>query len=377
MGEAAEQMEALADAEISRLINLSRKTGFARDEDAPVRRQASFRKRTLVEIAMEASQKQAAAEAEIPAETPSPAAAQPEEPAAEQAQPAQTLKETAPQEADPDRLEEAAPQAPDPQESDPQTVPPQEAAPQEADPQEASSDPAALAAAELARNEAAEKQRAEQMQAEYDRGHAAGLAEGQARATAELEQVVAAFEKALAGLAGPDVLQLDLLQQKIEGAVLGLASARAGSQIDEMPEAFADRLEQLSSRIKEAVEAPLILLAEEDYRLIAPLAGQREKLAHCRFAAEAGLARGDVRIIAGGIGLEDVLSPAAPQKEAATEAENETEAATDSPASPDNAVAGEIGVGETGADETGAGETGVGETGAVKAEKEAEAEDDQ
>ena len=357
MGEAAEQMEALADAEISRLINLSRKTGFARDEDAPVRRQASFRKRTLVEIAMEASQKQAAAEAEIPAETPSetpsempsempselpgPDAAQPEAPAAEQAQPAQTSNETAPE-----------------------AIAPQEAAPQEANPQEALSedavgpDPAALAAAEQARAEAAEKQRAEQMQAEYDRGHAAGLAEGQARATAELEQVVAAFEKALAGLAGPDVLQLDLLRQKIEGAVLGLASARAGSQIEEMPEAFADRVEQLISRIKEATEAPLILLAEEDYRLIAPLAQQREKLAHCRFAAEAGLARGDVRIIAGGIGMEDVLNPAAPQEE--------TEAAAVSAASPQEAAAGETAA---------AGAAPAAETAAAE-EKEAGAEDD-
>ena len=357
MGEAAEQMEALADAEISRLINLSRKTGFARDEDAPVRRQASFRKRTLVEIAMQASQKQAAAEAEATAETPAP-------PAEEAAGPdsvtpdrvtTQAGSQPAPQPAKQAAVEQAgAEPASEGQSADtPQDTTQQDATQQD----EADQDPAELAKAEQARAEAAEKQRAEQMQADYDRGHAAGLAEGRASATAELEQVVAAFEKALAGLAGPGVLQLDQLRQKIEGSVLALASARAGSQIDTMPEAFADRVEQLISRIKEATEAPLILLAEEDYRLIAPLAQQREKLAHCRFAAEAGLARGDVRIIAGGIGMDDRLMAAARKEE--TEAEAEAEAVSES--SPDEAATGE---------------TLASEAAAVE-QKEAGAEDDQ
>jgi len=356
MGEAAEQMEALADAEISRLINLSRKTGFARDEEAPVRRQASFRKRTLVEIAMEASQKQAAAEAETATETGLSEGPQAETPAVPQ--------EAVPQEAAPQEAAAPAAQQEAAAPAASQEAAPEVTAPEVTDPEEITSDPAALAEAEQARAEAAEKQRAEQMQAEYDRGHAAGLAEGQARATAELEQVVAAFEKALAGLAGPDVLQLDPLRQKIEGAVLGLASARAGSQIDEMPEAFADRVEQLISRIKEATEAPLILLAEDDYRLIAPLAQQREKLAHCRFAAEAGLARGDVRIIAGGIGLDDQLMQTAPHREAKAEA--------DSPHSQEDAASDEA----VAANQIAADEAATAEEKAAAEEKEAGAEDD-
>ena len=327
MNEAAlENTDGLADTEIARLITLSNQASYSRSDIVPVREPSPFEPKSLVEIAMaaqkrrdeanaraaaekalsdqnttqETADEQVASSAESAGETPDDAAAivseEPTEtPAADDASSTPPQQDTASDQAA-DAGTDAQSNAnetadvtdtPNEGQADTQTTSPVQS--QSAPIAPAIPDPALL-------------------EAEYKRGQEAGLAEGQAKAAEQLEKVLQNFEQAILALAKPEALDVSALSAQIASRVMALASDRAGQAITDMPEPFAKRVEDLINMVKSETATPTIHFNAEDHASIKPLAQNRDKLKNCKFVVDDALARGDIKMSVGGVGLIDEMS---------------------------------------------------------------------
>ena len=148
----------------------------------------------------------------------------------------------------------------------------------------------------------------------FERGKAEGIAEGRqaasaeikeaakAEARAELEVAVKAFNEALSSLLKPQAIQAEALSKSIQKTILGLASERAGKHIDDMPEAFADRIESLVISIGQKMMAGKVQLSPDDYKVMAPYLSANE----FDLSINTTLMRGDVVLQFDGVELNDI-----------------------------------------------------------------------
>ena len=148
----------------------------------------------------------------------------------------------------------------------------------------------------------------------FERGKAEGVIEGreaaiveikaaaELEARAELADKVSAFEEGLAALTKPQALQVETLVKSIHATILRLASERAGSQINDMPEGFYTRIEGLTSSIGKKINEGQVQLNSDDYALMVPF------FANTMFdlVANPDLKRGDIVLRFDGIELLDV-----------------------------------------------------------------------
>ena len=150
----------------------------------------------------------------------------------------------------------------------------------------------------------------------FERGKAEGIVEGRQfaiaeteaaakmAAKAELEDVVLAFAKAVDALAKPQAVQADTLVGSIHTAILKLASERAGQQIDSMPKAFSERINALVSSIGKKISEGQVQLNPDDYSTMAPYFTD----AALGFVANPDLMRGDVMLKFDGVELIDIAN---------------------------------------------------------------------
>ena len=181
----------------------------------------------------------------------------------------------------------------------------------------------------------------------FDEGHAKGMDEGRAagraEASAHLERAIQAFEAATAKLGELAEIDGGALSKSINDVVLSLASERAGHAIEALPDAFATRIEKLVGTIRTVSGTPVIRLNAADLAAIGPLVETREKLRHCSFVEDQNMARGDLSVTLGTIGIDDILTMDSPEKD------------------PSETVKSEKGTGEKGTGEEGSGEETTGE----------------
>ena len=330
MNEAAlENTNGLADTEISRLITLSHQASYSRSDILPVREPSPFEPKTLVEIAMAAQKRRDEAKAHAVAEK-----VMAEQIAAEQSagEPTVSPKEGSGESstenldtaevvttelADTNTIDvskDVEPQSVNNADQSVDVAPGMETENNASDSlPDAQVDPQADAQNEQTTQlspDAATPSMPDPavLEAEYKRGHEAGLTEGQAKAAEQLEKVLQNFEQATLALANPDALDVSALSAQIASRVMALASDRAGQAISDMPEPFAKRIEDLITMVKSDTASPTINLNPEDFASIKPLARNREKLKGCNFAIDETMARGDVRLAVGGVGLVDQIS---------------------------------------------------------------------
>ena len=147
-----------------------------------------------------------------------------------------------------------------------------------------------------------ERGKAEGMIAGRDAGIAEIKAAAEAAAKANLADKIAAFEAALVALAKPQALQAEDLSRSIHAAILKLASQRAGQQIDDMPENFLVRIEALVTSIGQKMTTGKVHINADDYKVMLPYLADK----HFDFVAEPGLARGDVILKFAGVELQDI-----------------------------------------------------------------------
>ena len=145
---------------------------------------------------------------------------------------------------------------------------------------------------------------------------------------------IQAFEAATSRLSELTAVDSDALAASINDAILRLASARAGRAIAEQPDSFADRIEALLATIRTVSGQPSIRLNPADLASIQPLADTRDKLRHCNFVADPSLANGDLSVMVGTIGIDDIIVPREPATDIATDGSEAAvpDAAPDGPA---------------------------------------------
>ena len=356
-----EQSGHLAESEVARLLTVLQNAEFKRSETRNITKDHSFKPRSLMEIAIEAQQRDAEIEAVKQAEEALAAAQRAEaaSPSRAQAEEDQNLdgadfadsdltnpeidhqgtalgkdddgalmpvdgtEDARWQTASPDRppspISDAAPNAmPDAgqntglgdQSSDAGGNPINDVLANDAaehDPTADNGDGDAAEGTPLVANfetvtAAFERGKAEGMIAGREAGIAETKAEAEAVAQANLADKITAFEAALVALAKPQALQAEDLSRSIHAAILKLASQRAGQQIDDMPENFLARIEALVTSIGQKMTAGKVHINADDHKIMMPyLAGT-----HFDFVAEPGLARGDVILKFAGVELHDI-----------------------------------------------------------------------
>ena len=304
------QQGRLDDAEIQRLVVLSRDASYQRTERVPVKTVEAFEPRSLVSIAMDAQRRR---EAEM--RTAAAAGA--------------TINADADAAADSEAVAgEAEPEAVAAGSDDGNADITATGAGEQGVDDDAAQDSAQDSAKDAdGDGEAASTQGTSQIDFEAGRvagieegrtvglaeGHAKGLEEGRAagraEASAQLERAIQAFEAAAGKLGDMTDIDSSALGESIHTAILTLASERAGRAIAEQPDAFANRIEGLLAAIRTASGQPVIHLNPGDLGSIQPLVETREKLRHCSFVAAPDLAAGDLTVTVGTIGIDDMLLP--------------------------------------------------------------------
>ena len=293
----------LEDIEIQRLVQLSNDASYQRSERVPVKTVEAFEPRSLVSIAMAAQRRR-----ETELRTAVAAGAVLDEAATD---PAETDADLASKAG-----EDAAVEQPNTDEAGALDASPNAAGETTGD-AEGSEGEAAEEAPSSKSQVDFEAGRAEGLEegrrAGFDEGKATGLEEGRtagrAEASAQLERVIQAFEAATSKLADLTAVDSDALAASINEVILRLASERAGHAIAEQPDSFTDRIEALLAMIQTVSGQPSIRLNPADLASIQPLADTREKLRHCNFVADESLAHGDLSVMVGTIGIDDIIVP--------------------------------------------------------------------
>ena len=304
----------LEDAEIQRLVQLSNDASYQRSERVPVKTVEAFEPRSLVSIAMAAQRRR---ESELRTAVAAGAVID------------EATIDSAEADADPadEAGEDSAAEQPNTEQASALDASPDAAGETTGDAEgfegEAAQDgPSSTSQVdfEAGRAEGLEEGR----RAGFEEGKATGMEEGRtagrAEASAQLERAVQAFESATARLSELSAVDSDALAASINEAILRLASERAGQAIAEQPDSFADRIEALLATIRTVSGQPSIRLNPADLASIQPLADTREKLRHCNFVADESLAHGDLSVMVGTIGIDDIIVPS----EAAAEKTGET-----------------------------------------------------
>ncbi len=277
----------LEDAEIQRLVELSRDASYQRSDRVPVKTVEAFEPRSLVSIAMAAQRRR-----ETEMQTADATGAVVDEDAGQAGE--------LPVDAAPDAMTEgdAAMKAGGEAGTDADVAADMQAETRkdegendgelmdgEAGPEASSNSQVDF---EAGRQEGLEEGR----RVGFDEGKAAGIEEGRAagraEASAQLERAIQAFEAASARLTDLTAVDSDALAAHINQAILELASERAGRAITDQPDSFADRIEELLGTIRTVSGQPAIRLNPADLSSIQPLVEAREKLRHCTFRRRPG-----------------------------------------------------------------------------------------
>lgn len=147
----------------------------------------------------------------------------------------------------------------------------------------------------------------DELKAEWGRGFAAGEARALADMSATVEERVAVLDAAIAAFRSADGVAS--LRHEILEAVKKLASVRAGAQIDEMPEAYLTKIEDLVDRIRNDLAKPRLRMNPDDIAAIKPYIATSETLGSIIISPDADLARGDIELSTDNLRYADRLMP--------------------------------------------------------------------
>ena len=309
----------LEDAEIQRLVQLSNDASYQRSERVPVKTFEAFEPRSLVSIAMAAQQRRESELRATGAAGPAidEAATNPAETGANSA--VETGKDSVTEQPNTDEAN-ALNALPDAAGETTGEAEGSEGVDSEVEGIEDEAASSSQVDFEAGRAEGLEEGRRVGFEEGKAEGMEEGRAAGRAEASAQLERVIQAFEAATFRLSDLTAVDSDALAASINEAILRIASDRAGKAIAEQPDSFADRIEALLATIRTVSGQPSIRLNPADLASIQPLADTREKLRHCNFVADDALAHGDLSVMVGTIGIDDIIVP----PEAAAEDGGET-----------------------------------------------------
>ena len=136
---------------------------------------------------------------------------------------------------------------------------------------------------------------------------------------AVIAQTAHSLAEALQQVTCPPAAVIEALEAQIEQAVTRLAIQRAGYAIDAHPAGFADRIKNLANRISDSMQALVIHLHPDDCKAVSALfdhdcPAHLKDLMQAKLMADPNLSRGDARLRASGLLLDDVIADVVPTK---------------------------------------------------------------
>jgi flagellar assembly protein FliH len=146
----------------------------------------------------------------------------------------------------------------------------------------------------------------------YHEGFSAGKAMTESEREAELAERIADLDRLVGALSDPELLDIDLLSAQIRQSVLSLATERAGSQIDNFPEPFLDRLETMLRNVQHMSGNRELFVCQADLDVINAGLPDYKDLSQIKMRVDARLGRGDVKMRVGGGEISDLFENLTP-----------------------------------------------------------------
>ncbi|MEK9759628.1 MAG: FliH/SctL family protein, partial [Candidatus Puniceispirillum sp.] len=131
-------------------------------------------------------------------------------------------------------------------------------------------------------------------------------AETETAVRAELHEKLQAFDSALTALLSYDKDQIDAFSSEIQRLVLRLATQRAGIAIADLPKKFIEKIDALAEQVGRQLADAEIHLNAADIEQIRPM--MDEHGGSYRFVPDPAMAHGDVKLVFGGVEVEDRLA---------------------------------------------------------------------
>ena len=141
-----------------------------------------------------------------------------------------------------------------------------------------------------------------------EEGKLQGISEARAQSQEGLDAAISVFRIAAETIDNSDQSNLDILNDTIQRSVLSLAQESAGFIIDTLPEKFISRINELSKLINENIKKISLEMNIEDYGIIKEFIEKDEFLSSLNIRQNSDLSRGNMRLNADGIKVDDFVS---------------------------------------------------------------------
>ena len=141
-----------------------------------------------------------------------------------------------------------------------------------------------------------------------EEGKLLGISEARAQSQEGLDAAISVFRIAAETIDSSDQSNLDVLNDTIQRSVLSIAQESAGFIIDTLPEKFISRINELSKLINENIKKISLDMNSEDYAIIKEFIEKDEFLSSLNIKQNKDLLRGNMRLNADGIKVDDFVS---------------------------------------------------------------------
>ena len=139
-------------------------------------------------------------------------------------------------------------------------------------------------------------------------GHNIGISEARAQSQEGLDAAISIFRIAAETIDNNDQTNLDIMNDAIQKTIIEIAQQSAGFIIDAFPEKLTDRIREFSKIINENHKKISLDINNEDYDIIKDFIKEDEFFSSINFNQTKDLSRGDMNLNTDGIKVEDIIN---------------------------------------------------------------------